>query len=56
MNAAIKVALEDPETRAKMAELGNTPRYETLEQFKATVHADRAKWAEVVKAVGATID
>ena len=56
MNAAIKTALEDPETQKKMAELGNTPRYETLEQFKATVKADRAKWAEVVKAVGATID
>ena len=28
----------------------------TLEQFKATVHSDRQKWAEVVKAVGATID
>jgi tripartite-type tricarboxylate transporter receptor subunit TctC len=56
MNAAIKVALDDPETQKKMAELGNTPRYETLDQFKATVKADRAKWAEVVKAVGATID
>ncbi len=56
MNQAIKVALAEPETQKKMAELGNTPRYETLEQFKATVHADRAKWAEVVKAVGATID
>jgi tripartite-type tricarboxylate transporter receptor subunit TctC len=56
MNAAIKVALEDPATQKRMAELGNTPRYETLEQFKATVKADRAKWAEVVKAVGATID
>jgi tripartite-type tricarboxylate transporter receptor subunit TctC len=56
MNAAIKTALEDPETQKKMADLGNTPRYETLEQFKATVNADRAKWAEVVKAVGATID
>jgi tripartite-type tricarboxylate transporter receptor subunit TctC len=56
MNAALKVALEDPETRKKMVELGNTPRYETLEQFKATVHSDRQKWAEVVKAVGATID
>ena len=56
MNAAIKVALADPETQKKMIELGNTPRYETLEQFKATVHADRIKWAEVVKAVGATID
>jgi tripartite-type tricarboxylate transporter receptor subunit TctC len=41
MNAAIKVALEDPETQKKMVELGNTPRYETLEQFKATVHNGR---------------
>ena len=56
MNAAIKVALEDPETQKKMVELGNTPRYETLEQVKATVHRDRLKWAAVVKAVGATID
>ena len=56
MNAAIKTALDDPETQRKMADLGNTPRYETLEQFRATVKADRAKWAEVVKAVGATID
>jgi len=56
MNEAIKVALEDPETQKKMADLGNTTRYETLEQFKATVKADRAKWADVVKTVGATID
>jgi tripartite-type tricarboxylate transporter receptor subunit TctC len=56
MNAAIKVALEDPQTQKKMAELGNTPRYETLQQFKDTVHRDRLKWAEVVKTVGATIE
>jgi tripartite-type tricarboxylate transporter receptor subunit TctC len=56
MNAAIKVALEDSDIRRKMADLGNTPRYETLAQFKATVHADRVKWAEVVEAVGAKID
>lgn len=56
MNAALKVALEDPDIQKKMADLGNTARYETLEQFKATVKADRAKWAEVVKQVGATID
>jgi tripartite-type tricarboxylate transporter receptor subunit TctC len=55
-NAAIKLALDDPETQKKLAELGNTPRYETLEQFKATVKRDRAKWAEVVKAVGAKVD
>lgn len=56
MNAAIKVALDDPATQKKMADLGNTPRYETLQQFKETVHRDRLKWAEVVKTVGATID
>jgi tripartite-type tricarboxylate transporter receptor subunit TctC len=55
-NAAIKSALADPETQKKLAELGNTPRYETLEQFKATVKADRTKWAEVVKTVGAQVD
>lgn len=56
LNAAIKVALDDPATQKKMVELGNTPRYETLQQFKETVHRDRLKWAEVVKAVGATIE
>ncbi len=56
MNLAIKTALADPETQKKLADLGNTPRYETLDQFKATVKADRAKWAEVVKAVGAKIE
>ena len=55
-NAAIKVALDDPETQKKLAELGNTPRWETIEQFTATVKRDRAKWAEVVKAVGAKVD
>src|SRR5471030_966825 len=37
LNLALKVALADPETQKKMAELGNTPRYETLAQFKETV-------------------
>jgi tripartite-type tricarboxylate transporter receptor subunit TctC len=56
MNAALKAAIEDPEINKKLVELGNTPRYETLEQFKATVKRDRAKWAETVKAVGAKVD
>ncbi|MBS0537374.1 MAG: tripartite tricarboxylate transporter substrate binding protein [Proteobacteria bacterium] len=56
LNLAIKTALADPETQKKLAAMGNTPRYETLDQFKATVHADRAKWADVVKSVGATIE
>ena len=56
MNAALKIAIEDPEVAKKLVELGNTPRYETLAQFKETVKRDRAKWAEVVKAAGATVD
>jgi tripartite-type tricarboxylate transporter receptor subunit TctC len=55
-NSAIKVALDDLETQKKLVELGNTPRYETLDQVKATMKRDRAKWAEVVKAVGARVD
>jgi tripartite-type tricarboxylate transporter receptor subunit TctC len=55
-NLAIKAALSEPEIQKKLAELGNTVRYETLAQFKETVHRDRLKWAEVVKQVGAQID
>jgi tripartite-type tricarboxylate transporter receptor subunit TctC len=56
VNQAVKVALETPSVRDRLVELGNTPRYETPEQFRATVKDDRAKWAAVVKEVGATID
>ncbi len=56
VNAAVKAALENPATRDKLVALGNTPRWETPKQFRATVKSDRAKWAAVVKQVGATID
>ena len=52
----VKKALEPPAMRDKLASLGNAPRYETVEQFHATVQADRAKWAEVAKASGASVD
>jgi tripartite-type tricarboxylate transporter receptor subunit TctC len=55
-NSAIKEALDQPELRQRLNNGGNTPRYETLEQFKATVKKDRATWAAVVKDSGATID
>ena len=56
VNTAVKAALETPAVRERLVQLGNTPRWETPEQFRATVKADRAKWAVVVKQVGATID
>lgn len=55
-NAAIKTVLEDKEIVDKLAGIGNAVRYETPDQFKATVKKDRAQWAEVVKKSGATID
>ncbi len=56
INLAVKTALDLPAVREKLVSLGNAPRYETVDQFRATVKADRAKWAEVVKASGASID
>ena len=56
VNAAVKFALEQPAVRDRLVQLGNTPRWESPEQFRATVKSDRAKWAVVVKEIGATID
>ena len=56
VNAAVKSALETPSVQKRLTELGNTPRWESPDQFRQTVHADRQKWAQVVKEVGATID
>jgi len=56
LNAAVRQVLQQPEVRAKFEAAGNTVRLETPEQFKATVHANRLKWAEVVKAANVTID
>lgn len=56
INSALKTVLEDKEVVDKLAAIGNGVRYETPEQFKATVKKDRAQWAEVVKKSGATVD
>jgi len=56
LNGAIRTVLETPEVRAKLEGAGNSVRIESPEQFRATVKANRAKWAEVVKAANITID
>ena len=56
VNAAVKSALETPSVQKRLVDLGNTPRWESPEQFRQTVRSDRQKWATVVKEVGATID
>jgi tripartite-type tricarboxylate transporter receptor subunit TctC len=56
LNQAIRTVLENPETRTKLEAAGNSIRVESPDQFKATVKANRAKWAEVVKAARINID
>ena len=56
LNAAVKKAVETPSVRQRLVELGNTPRWESPEQFRATIKTDRAAWAAVVKASGASVD
>ena len=56
INAAVRKAQENPALREKLAGIGTSSRSESVDQFRATVKADRAKWAEIVKASGAKID
>jgi tripartite-type tricarboxylate transporter receptor subunit TctC len=56
INGAVRKILETPDMIQRLTGSGNSIRYETPEQFRATVKTDRVRWAEVVKAAGATID
>ncbi len=56
MNAAVRQVLQMPDVRARLEGAGNTIRLETPDQFRATVRANRQKWADVVKAANITID
>lgn len=56
LNSALKTVLETPDVRSKLESAGNSVRTESPEQFRATVKANRQKWAEVVKAANITLD
>lgn len=56
LNAAVRKAQENPALIEKLSGIGTAVRSETLDQFRATLKADRGKWAEIVKASGAKID
>jgi tripartite-type tricarboxylate transporter receptor subunit TctC len=49
-------ALNIPEIRSKLVQLGADPVASTPEQFAAYLRAETAKWATVVKASGAKPD
>jgi tripartite-type tricarboxylate transporter receptor subunit TctC len=56
INSAVRKVLEMPDIIQKLTGSGNSIRYETPEQYRITVKNDKVRWAEVVKAAGATID
>lgn len=56
LNAAINKALKSPVFLEKFEKFGDEPGGGTPEDFAATIKADSAKWAEVVKRSGAKLD
>ncbi len=54
MAAEVKRILEMPETANKLTEIGAVPSPMTPDEFTGFIASERAKWAEVVKASGAT--
>jgi tripartite-type tricarboxylate transporter receptor subunit TctC len=56
ISADLAKALQSPEIRARMAQIGLTPVGDTPEQFDAFIRVEIDKWAKVVKASGATLD
>jgi tripartite-type tricarboxylate transporter receptor subunit TctC len=56
LNKTINEALADPATQAKLAELGGTLIPGTPEDFGKIIAAETDKWANVVKATGATAE
>ena len=56
LNAAANHAISQPETKARLAQLGSEGGGGTPEEFAELIRRDSAKWAEVVKRSGARID
>jgi tripartite-type tricarboxylate transporter receptor subunit TctC len=56
LNAAINKAIAAPTYRARFGKLGDEPAGGTPEEFGELIRRESAKWAEVVKRSGATID
>ena len=56
MAAEIKKILEQPDVKAKLAEIGAVASPMTPEEFVKFIDGERTKWADVVKASGAKLD
>jgi tripartite-type tricarboxylate transporter receptor subunit TctC len=56
LNAAANHAINQPETKERLAQLGSEGGGGTPEQFAELIRRDSAKWAEVIKRSGAKIE
>ena len=56
LNAAVNRAINQPDAKERLAQLGSEGGGGTPEQFAALIRRDSAKWADVVKRSGAKID
>jgi tripartite-type tricarboxylate transporter receptor subunit TctC len=56
LNAALVKVLSDAEVKKKLAEQGAEPYSEKPEQFAEFIRKETAKWSQVVKAAGASVD
>ena len=56
LNAAIRVALADPQVRAALVGRGAQPVAGTPEEFARHIGAESEKWARVVRQAGAKVD
>jgi len=56
LNTEVNRALAAPEVRERLAALGAEPTGGTPEQFAQVIRADTARWAQVVKTAGVSID
>lgn len=56
LNAAVRVAQESPEIRAKFATMGVTAMVRSPAEFRATVAQEIQKWGQVVEKGGITVD
>jgi tripartite-type tricarboxylate transporter receptor subunit TctC len=55
LTSELQAVLDTPDFAARLQPLGVAPAHATPEQFRALIAADTARWADIVKAVGITV-
>ena len=56
LNRAFTTALEDPEVKRQLTDLGVDVGPTTPEEFRAYIHSEIPKWAEIVRASGVKVE